>query len=59
MIKEKVIEVTKELPKEFNVEELIEKLIFIDKIEKGLIQLSENKTLSHEAVKSKVHEWQK
>ena len=59
MVKEKVLEITKELPEEFNVEELIERLIFVDKIEKGLIQLSENKTLTHEDVKTKIQEWQK
>jgi len=59
MIKEKVIEVTKELPNEFDLDELIEKLIFIDKVEKGLIQLDEGKTLPHDEVKNKVKEWQK
>ena len=59
MIKEKVIEVTKELPNEFDLDDLIEKLIFIDKVEKGLIQLDEGKTLPHDVVKNKVKEWQK
>ena len=59
MIKEKVIEVTKELPNEFDLDDLIEKLIFIDKVEKGLIQLDEGKTIPHDEVKNKVKEWQK
>ena len=59
MIKEKVLEVTKELPNEFDLDDLIEKLIFIDKVEKGLIQLDEGKTLPHDEVKNKVKEWQK
>lgn len=48
-----------ELPQEFELEELIEKLIFIEKVEKGLIQLDEKKTLSHEVAKKKIEEWQK
>jgi len=59
MIKEKVLEVTKELPNEFDLDDLIEKLIFIDKVEKGLIQLDEGKTIPHDEVKNKVKEWQK
>jgi len=41
MKKERVIETIKDFPTEFEVEELIEKLIFIDKVEKGLKQVKE------------------
>ena len=59
MKKEKVIEVAEELPQEFELEELIEKLIFIEKVEKGLKQLDEKETLPHEEAKKKIEEWQK
>lgn len=59
MKKEKVIEIAEELPQEFELEELIERLIFIEKVEKGLIQLDEKKTLPHQEVKKKIEEWQK
>ena len=59
MKKEKVKELTEEMPIEFEVEELIEKLVFIDKVEKGINQLNERKTLANNVVKEKFEEWQK
>lgn len=41
MERDKVLDTIKELPEEFEPEELIEKLIFIEKIEQGLKQLDE------------------
>jgi len=59
MKKEKVKELTEEMPIEFEVEELIEKLVFIDKVEKRINQLNERKTLANNVVKEKFEEWQK
>lgn len=57
MKREKAIETIKELPKEFDVDELIEKLIFVDKVDKGLKQLDDGKTISHEKVKEITKKW--
>jgi len=57
MRRERVIETIKYLPNEFNLETLIERLIFIDKVEKGIKQTEEGKTISHTDVKQKVSEW--
>lgn len=59
MTKDKVIEAVKELPQEFDLEELIERLIFIDKVEKGLQQLDRGETITHEEVKKVVKSWRK
>lgn len=59
MKKDKLIEIIQDLPKEFNLEELIEKLIFIEKVEKGLEQLEKGSTLSHDEVRNQVRSWQK
>jgi len=59
MNREKAIEAVKELPQEFNLEELMEKLVFVEKVEQGLKQLEEGKTVPHEQVKNRVKEWQK
>jgi hypothetical protein len=59
MRKDKVIETINGLPSEFELEELIEKLIFIEKVEKGLAQLAKGETQSHEAVKQIVKTWRK
>ena len=57
MKREKILETVKEFPQEFELEELIERLIFVDKVEKGLKQLDEGKTMSHLHVKEQVKQW--
>ena len=47
----------KELPQEFGLEELMEKLIFVEKVEQGLKQLDEGKTVDHARVKEMVKKW--
>jgi hypothetical protein len=51
MKKEKVLQTLESLPDEFNTEELIEKLIFIEKVEQGLKDVEKNKEISFEDVK--------
>ena len=57
MKREKAIEAVKELPLEFNLEELMEKLVFAEKVENGLKQLEEGKTVDHSQVKEMVKKW--
>lgn len=57
MRRDRVIETIKELPNEFDLETVVERLIFIDKVEKGLKQAEEGKTISHEEVKKRVSKW--
>ena len=59
MRKERVIETIKDLPNEFDLEIIIERLIFIDEVEKGLKQVEEGKTFSHEKVKNSIGKWSK
>ena len=51
MKKEDVIEAMKELPQDFELEKLLEKLVFMEKVEKGLLQLEQGKTVPHDQVK--------
>jgi hypothetical protein len=46
-----VIDTVKELPQEFELEGLLEKLVFAQKVDDGLKQLQAGKTLPHEKVK--------
>ncbi len=57
MKKEQVIETVSELPQEFELDVLLEKLVFIEKVEKGLKQIKEGKTKTHEEVKEIVKGW--
>ncbi len=54
MKKYKVIETLDHLPDEFNVEELVEKLLFIEKVEKGMQDADEDKTMSLQEAKQKM-----
>jgi hypothetical protein len=57
MKREKVMDVVRELPQEFGLEELMEKLIFLEKVEQGLKQLEEGKVTDHVKVKEMVKKW--
>ena len=59
MRKEKVLETVKEFPAEFELKELIERLIFIENVEKGLKELDEGGGIPHEEVKQLVKSWRK
>jgi hypothetical protein len=47
------------LPQEFSIDELIEQLIFIEKVEEGLQQSRDGIVISHEDVKSMISKWSK
>jgi len=57
MKKELVIDAIREFPPDFELESLFEKLIFMEKIEKGLLQLEQEKTVPHNKVKEIVTKW--
>lgn len=57
MKREQAIEAVNTLPAEFDLDELMEKLVFIDKVEEGLKQLEDGKTVSNEEVKALVKKW--
>ncbi len=54
MRKSKVIETLESLPEEFNIEELVEKLVFVEKVEKGLQDIAEGKVLTLEEAKKRM-----
>ena len=57
MDKKKVLDTINELPDKFDLDELIEKLIFIEKVGEGLKQSNLGKTISHDQVKREVEKW--
>lgn len=57
MKREKVIEAVNGLPAEFSLDELVEKLILVEKVEQGLAQLKEGKVTPQEEVKDLVKKW--
>ena len=57
MKREKVIDTVNNLPQEFELEELLEKLILVEKVENGLKQLESNQVIPHERVKEIAKKW--
>ena len=57
MTKHQVVDSLKNFPEKFSVEDLIEKLIFIEKVEEGLVQSKNGETLSMQEAKKRLHKW--
>jgi len=58
-IKEKVIKVVRALPHNASIEDAMERLLFLAKIEKGLNQADSGQTIPHSRVKEKMSKWLK
>jgi len=59
LVKEKVLEAIQSLPDKFSIDDLVERLIILEKIHIGLQQASEGKTLSNTEAKEKLKKWLK
>lgn len=54
-----VIRTINKLPDQFSIDELVDKMILLDKIEKGLNQADENQVISDDDLDKKIEEWLK
>ena len=59
MTKEALIKVVNDLPDEFELEDLLDKLIFMGKVEKGIEQIKEGKGIPLEEAKRISKTWSK
>jgi hypothetical protein len=59
MKKTTVINALSELPNEFNLDKLLERLLVIEKIDEGLKDAKAGKTISHESAKKIISKWQR
>ncbi|MCU0400992.1 MAG: hypothetical protein MUE75_08290 [Algoriphagus sp.] len=57
--KEKAIEAIKSLPEEFSIEELMDRLILLNKIETGIRQTERGETYTSDQAKRMIKEWSK
>ena len=57
MRKSTVIESINKLPDEFSIDEIIERLIIIEKIERGRQEIKDGKVNTEEQAKSKLGKW--
>jgi predicted transcriptional regulator len=57
--KEKAIRAVQELPDDASLEDVMERLLFLAKIERGLRQADAGQTVSHAEVKDRMGKWLK
>lgn len=57
LVRDDVIRTVSEFPENFTLDELVEKLIFMDKVDKGLEQSRNNKVHSHEEARTRLSKW--
>jgi len=57
LTKEKVKKTIDRLPDSFTVDQVIEELVVLDKIEKGLKEVEEGKVYSTQQVKDQLKKW--
>lgn len=55
--KEKIIDSLRDLPEKTTIEEAMERLYLLSKIEKGITQADEGQCISHEEAKEKMKKW--
>jgi predicted transcriptional regulator len=59
MKKSTVIQALNELPQKFDLDDLLERLMVIEKIDEALEDAKSGKTVSHDKVKKMVAKWNK
>ena len=59
MTKEAVVKAMNSLPENFDIDALMDKLIFIEKVEEGFAAAERGETKTHEEVKEIVKSWRK
>ena len=59
MQKSTILDTLNELPNKFNLDEFLERLIVIEKIDEGMEEAKAGKTISHDKVKKMVAKWHK
>jgi hypothetical protein len=59
LTKVNVIKTIENFPDSFTLDELVDKLIFMDKVERGLDQSYSNKVSTHDEARKRLEKWLK
>ena len=59
LTKTNVIKAITKFPDHFSIDDLVDKMILLEKIEKGLQQADNNQVISDEELDNKIEEWLK
>ena len=57
--KEKMLQAVQDLPDDASIEDAMERLLFLSKIERGLQQARDGRTLTHSQIKERMKKWQR
>ena len=57
LTKTKVLKAIKQLPNEFSIDEMIDRMILLEKIEIGIAQSERGEVISHEDVQKEIDKW--
>jgi hypothetical protein len=57
LVKKKVLQTIRELPENFSIDELMERMILLEKIDNGLKQSEADKVISTAIAKKKLKKW--
>ena len=57
LIKTKVLKAIKQLPDEFSIDEMVDKMILLEKIERGLTQSEKGEVISDEDLELEIAKW--
>lgn len=57
LTKEKLLDSIKDFPSEFSIDDLVERLVFVQKIETGMAQGEQGETYTTEQLKGKLSKW--
>jgi predicted transcriptional regulator len=57
--REKILQAVEDLPSEATYEDAMERLLLLAKVERGLQQADEGKTISHVEAKGRMAKWSK
>ena len=55
--KEKVIDVVEDLPDDASIEDAMERLLFLAKVERGIRQADAGQTIPHSQVRERMAKW--
>jgi len=57
--KQQVLQAVQDLPEDASIEDAMERLLFLIKVERGLQQADDGQTVSHADVRRRMEEWRK
>jgi hypothetical protein len=58
-VKQNAIKAIEQLPDESSFEDIMEKLLFLQKVEAGLEDIRQDRVISHDEVKKRLAQWLK